>query len=300
LIVEIKLMRRWIVVLSSSLAVFSFGAVVGGLAVRGMDSPTPCALPTEQAEVSNGSEAALEHRIVEIESELADTRAKAEIDSRGSNVSGRGGNDEPTTVVGCVKNQYLDQPLVDTASLEDVVLMVPSLYGDARISEALVGLSRGEAKSAERGLKALAVVGTPDIKARLVQVIFDEEESDALRVDLIGATDWSAQPEELLRLLGATKNEFVKQATILAAQQQLQQSPAAQQVEDALVEHFLNVPSDQSRIEIIDYLANNNPSRLERLELDAISDLVREHIEFVSSPAEDIGDGRSPEPGLAF
>lgn len=101
-------------------------------------------------------------------------------------------------------------------------------------------------------------------------------------------------------MLDVTKNEFVKQATILAAQQQLQQSPAAQQVEDALVEHFLNVPSDQSRIEIIDYLANNNPSQLERLGLNDISDLVREHIEFVSSPAEDIDDGRSPEPGFAF
>lgn len=182
-------MRRWIVVLSSVLVVFSFGAGVGGLAVRGMDSPTPCALPTEQAEVSNGREAALEHRIVELESELADTRAMAETDSRGSKGSGRGGNGEPPTVVECVKNRYPDQPLIDTASLGDVVLMVFALYGDARISEALVGLSRGEAESAERGLKALAVVGTPDIKARLVQVIFDEEESDALRADLIGATD---------------------------------------------------------------------------------------------------------------
>jgi hypothetical protein len=152
--------------------------------------------------------------------------------------------------------------------------------------EAYQGIYSTDFAIREKSLKAMAQLGTPEAKATLMQVVMNEQENAGLRRALIRTTDWHDAVEQATSLL-SSKDESVKAAVILAAQDSHFNETEQEDFEKELIGVFNDKNGDFIQIAAIDYLANKNPAKISEITVlskDAnVSLKVNQHIDELIS-----------------
>jgi hypothetical protein len=158
--------------------------------------------------------------------------------------------------------QMSDQSQASMNCMDGIAeLAAVSLFYTSRpVSESLDTLPVQDAEVLLRDIKALAVIGNPEIKKRIVEVVLDKTESDGFRSELIPSIDWSDRIHDLIGLIQTSDSELVRQASMSAAAQVSRDE--GRQIENVLTEGFFTLPDDRDRLSIINYFVNRNPAQL--------------------------------------
>ncbi len=152
--------------------------------------------------------------------------------------------------------------------------------------EAYNGISSTDFATREKSLKAMAQLGTPEAKATLMKVVMNEQENAGLRRALIRTTDWHNAVEQATSLL-SSKDESVKAAVILAAQDSHLNETEQEDFEKGVMKVFDEKNGDFIQIAAIDYLANKNPAKISEITVLSkdvnVSAKVNQHIDELIS-----------------
>jgi hypothetical protein len=158
--------------------------------------------------------------------------------------------------------QMKDQAQASMNCMDGIVALaaVSLLHNSRSVSESLDALPVQDAEVLMRDIKALAVIGNPEIKNRIAEFVLDKTESDGLRSELIPSIDWSDRIHDLIGLIKTSDSELVRQASISAAAQVSRDED--RQIENGLTEGFFSLLGDDDRLSIINYFVNRNPAQL--------------------------------------
>jgi hypothetical protein len=141
----------------------------------------------------------------------------------------------------------------------------------------------------QRALRALALVGSAEIKEEIGRIIMDETQDTALRRDLIQSLDWQGLGEHLNNLFLVSKDAVVRAAAVSAVHDSQLSEIEKQTIETSLISNFAEETDDFIRIVTLDYFANLNSPHLHSLANSLnnqdISTQLREHIQFLTTPA---------------
>jgi hypothetical protein len=158
------------------------------------------------------------------------------------------------------------------------------------VQEALQNMHSENVNTRQRALRALILLGSPEVKLQIGQVILDEEEDTALRRDLIQSMDWQGSSEQLSNLFENSKNPIIRAATISAVDNSHLSETEKQSFEASLVKNFSNESDDLIKIATLNYFSNQNSSHLytliDNLDQQTISPKLQEHIKFLTTPAQ--------------
>lgn len=158
------------------------------------------------------------------------------------------------------------------------------------IQGAIADMYSADIGTRQRALRALTLIGSSEIKQKIGQFIFNEEEDAALRNDIIKNLDWHGLSEQLVQLFQISKDYNIRVAAITAAQTSHFDETEQQTFESTLLENFGNEQDNFVKIATLDYFANNNPDKLQyflsnQSEESSLSPEVRQHLQFLLVPA---------------
>ncbi len=156
------------------------------------------------------------------------------------------------------------------------------------VQEALKNMHSTDLNTRQRALRALVLLGSPEIKQQIGQLIVNEEEDVALRRDLIQNMDWQGFGEQLTNLLKSSKDSVIRAAAVSAASGSHLGETEKQAFETSLVDSFGGESDDFVKIVTLDYFSNQNSPHfrtiIDSLNQQEISPQLREHIKFLTAP----------------
>lgn len=157
-----------------------------------------------------------------------------------------------------------------------------------KVKASIIDMDSPDFYQRRRSLLALSLLGANETQQQVDQVITSEEESPALRRDLIRAKDWQGQPYELTQLIRSTESAEVKAAAIQSAKTTQFDDLEKQAIEEELAQIFISDPDDMTRANVLDYFAYTASEKLNEvvglLPKDDITPAVKEHIDFLTNP----------------
>jgi len=143
----------------------------------------------------------------------------------------------------------------------------------------------------QRALKALIVLGSPEIKQQIGQIILNEDENVALRRDLIQSMDWQGLGDQLVGLFEKSKDSAIRFAAISAVDSSNLNETEKQTFENSLLNNFTVESDDFIRIATLDYFSNHNREQLQlvinKLNPQEISPQLQDHIKFLTTPTQE-------------
>lgn len=138
----------------------------------------------------------------------------------------------------------------------------------------------GEQYDRSKAISALAVVGSPEVKAEIQRLILDEQESEDIRTAAIEAFDWQGQVNTLTQLLETPQSSSIQTAAVYAARNTQFNEVEQRQLEQTLFSQFQQTQDNTIREAIIDYFVTE-PSKLEQLlsqsNAQGIKYIIRQH-----------------------
>ncbi len=165
------------------------------------------------------------------------------------------------------------------------------------LQTALADMHSPNIETRQQALRALMLVGSPEVKLEIGRIIFNDEEDVNLRRELIQSLNWHGVSEQLINLFQTAKDYNVRAAAILAAETSQLDESERLAFESVLQESFAEEPDNFVKIATLDYFSNNNPSKLQEFfdnsdeaggededEGETMSSAVRKHLEFLLTP----------------
>ncbi len=138
----------------------------------------------------------------------------------------------------------------------------------------------GENADRSKAISALAVVGSPEVKAEIQRLILDEQESVDIRTAAIEAFNWQGQVATLGQLLQTPQPASIQSSAIYAARNTQFSEAEQQQLEQTLFSQFQQTQDNGVREAIIDYFVTE-PTKLEQLlnqsNVQGIKYIIRQH-----------------------
>jgi len=159
----------------------------------------------------------------------------------------------------------------------------------SELQKAVADMNNADFNTRQRALRALTLLGSPEIKQQIGQLILNEEEDISLRRDIIQNLDWHGLSEELIQLFENSQDYNIKAVAILAAQSSNFDENEKQSFEDAMLKEFPVEHNDFIQISILDYFANRNRDKLLEFseiinEEKPLSLEVYKHLQFLLTP----------------
>jgi len=141
-----------------------------------------------------------------------------------------------------------------------------------------------------RALRAMVLLGSPEIKQQIGQIILNEEEDIALRRDLIQNMDWQGNGEHLTKLFENSKDVTIRAAAISAVDSSNLNETEKQTFENSLLNNVTVESDDFIKIATLDYFSNHNREQLQsvinKLNPQEISPQLLDHIKFLTTPTQ--------------
>jgi len=141
-------------------------------------------------------------------------------------------------------------------------------------------------KERKRNLKVLALLKNEEAKEELLRIANDVNEPLDIRTDVVRSIEWGGQVNEGIRLLH-DEDDSIRSTLILA----MNDSTLSDEEKETFQQELMSVFSENSGIFVqivaIDYLANNNRSMLEQINVvstdEEVSKTVTQHLHELSS-----------------
>jgi len=143
----------------------------------------------------------------------------------------------------------------------------------------------------QRALRAMVLLGSPEIKQQIGQIILNEDENVALRRDLIQSMDWQGLGDQLVGLFEKSKDSAIRFAAISAVDSSNLNETEKQSFENSLLNNVTVEPDDFIKIATLDYFSNHNREQLQlvinKLNPQEISPQLQDHIKFLTTPTQE-------------
>lgn len=146
-----------------------------------------------------------------------------------------------------------------------------------------VNAESDNSETKQRALIALALIGSPEQKQKIEQVISNSEQDISLRRELIKNSDWNGYGSGLVNLFKNDKQSNIR-ADIISSAESSDFSPKDKVIfENTLLDNLSQEHNDVVKIATIDYFANKNPDQLNSfvntLDMKTLSPEIKQHIQ---------------------
>lgn len=185
-----------------------------------------------------------------------------------------------------VKNQFITTkqeqgPILSESEQQCQLLMKQVDYSS--LKNIFIDAESDNFETKQRALKAIALVGSPEQKQKIEQVISDAEQDISLRRELIKSADWNGYGSGLIDLFKGDKESTIRADIISAAETSSLSLEDKESFESTLLDNFSQESNDVVKIATIDYLANTNQEQLSSfvnaLDMQTLSSEVKQHIQ---------------------
>jgi hypothetical protein len=187
-------------------------------------------------------------------------------------------------------------PIVSTPSTENKTNKTPEIPISKQIDhDALQTVTKDmystDFNTRQRALRAMVLLGSPEIKQQIGQIILNEDENVALRRDLIQSMDWQGLGDQLVGLFEKSKDSAIRFAAISAVDSSNLSETEKQSFENSLLNNVTVESDDFIKIATLDYFSNHNREQLQsvinKLNPQEISPQLQDHIKFLTTPSQE-------------
>lgn len=200
-------------------------------------------------------------------------------------------NNLPTQVSQSTIAPISSTPLIDNQSNKNPEISITNKIDHEALQIVTKDMYSTDLNTRQRALKALIVLGSPEIKQQIGQIILNEDENVALRRDLIQNMDWQGLSDQLIALFEKSKDSAIRFATISAVDSSNLNETEKQSFENSLLNNLPTESDDFIKIATLDYFANHNREQLQsvinNLNQQELSPQLRDHIKFLSTPIQE-------------